>query len=500
MRKKYKILTAIFFLFIGFSVSAQQNSAGKMFYVDYDIWKDEGYPGIYVKCPHHDSLNLGSEFTLEVWLRAYTFGENRKVFGKMTDDFNNGYVLGFENLQVYTEVFNPANHHVPRGDDGYMPVDSVWLHLASTYNGYGQLINYVNGKKVGEITVFPPGPIIENESPFIIGLAPWDEYSFEFTGGLDELRVWNVEKSESEIQQNMFNELSGNESNLVAYFNFNSDADSTVNDAGPNSINGVLKNSNSPAFTWANSDAPIGNSTMAQQFDIEASWYGKGADFNYATTENGFSLINSIEYKEFWKYIIFGHNNKSGKTSENAPSDADDSFERLQREWYVNTAGGFESDLVFDIAKASPNSETINTNGTNKNYVLLTRNNIDEAYKVVATANVAMQGVAYFTNIKLKDKFYTLGYSTKELQINSLNTEDYLDAISIYPNPAENFIFVQTELPVNIIVYNIMGKIVYAKNLESGKTEIDLSGLGRGMYVIKAHSENQIFNSKIILK
>jgi predicted nucleic-acid-binding Zn-ribbon protein len=42
-----------------------------------------------------------------------------------------------------------------------------------------------------------------------------------WNGAMDELRIWNVQRTQSQLQANLYNELAGNEAGLVAYYNFN---------------------------------------------------------------------------------------------------------------------------------------------------------------------------------------------------------------------------------------------------------------------------------------
>jgi len=41
-----------------------------------------------------------------------------------------------------------------------------------------------------------------------------------FNGQIDEFRVWNVARTQTQIQSNLHKTLVGNEANLVAYYNF----------------------------------------------------------------------------------------------------------------------------------------------------------------------------------------------------------------------------------------------------------------------------------------
>jgi len=51
----------------------------------------------------------------------------------------------------------------------------------------------------------------------------WDNLTSSdfYNGELDELRVWNVARTQSEIQENMYARLTGAESGLIGYYNFN---------------------------------------------------------------------------------------------------------------------------------------------------------------------------------------------------------------------------------------------------------------------------------------
>lgn len=501
MRKIISIIGICLLLSSHFDMFAQQTSAGKCFFVDYQTWCDQNYPSIYINCGDNPAFNLGSTFTMEVWLRAYTFGENRKVFGKMSDEFNNGFVMGFENLQPYSQVFNPSNQEVPRTGVGNIPADSVWIHFATTFNANGQLINYVNGVNVGEITIFPQSAMVSNNRPFVIGLAPWDLYSFEFTGGIDEVRIWNVEKSAQDIRKAMFHQLTGSELNLVAYYNFNNDIDSVVHDGSQNAINGILQKSTNPAFSWAVSDAPIGNLTMAKMSDIQASWFGKNADqFTYAITQNGLSLITNIGRKQFWKYVVFGHNNASGKTSQNAPTNAPGDFERLSREWYVNQTGDVASQVVFNLQDAAAGGSMLNVGAPDSLYVLLVRNDTTENFTPLFTASQVMGNTVLFNNIFLKDKYYTLGYSSVRLAETTSIENLEKNSVKVFPNPATNVLYVESRFASILSIYDISGRLVLKEKISGGSEMIDVSALNRGVYVVRLEANNEIETLKLIIK
>ena len=55
-----------------------------------------------------------------------------------------------------------------------------------------------------------------------------------YAGLADEIRIWNVARSESELAGAKDKQLTGNETGLVAYWQFNEGSDDTVNDATGN--------------------------------------------------------------------------------------------------------------------------------------------------------------------------------------------------------------------------------------------------------------------------
>ncbi|MGV2388023.1 MAG UNVERIFIED_CONTAM: hypothetical protein LVR29_05990 [Microcystis novacekii LVE1205-3] len=61
-----------------------------------------------------------------------------------------------------------------------------------------------------------------------------------FDGIIDDVRIWNTARTQSEIQANFNRELTGNESGLVGYWNFNSINGNTVQDLSRNQNNGSL--------------------------------------------------------------------------------------------------------------------------------------------------------------------------------------------------------------------------------------------------------------------
>ncbi len=88
--------------------------------------------------------------------------------------------------------------------------------------------------------------------------------------------------------------------------------------------------------------------------------------------------------------------------------------------------------------------------------------------------------------------------TTSPISTSITNNTTGVEAISFYPNPADNKIFIDCDRSVKIIFYDVSGKKVLSKN-GNGKTEIDISRLPKGIYTANILSNGKVIaNSKIV--
>ncbi len=72
--------------------------------------------------------------------------------------------------------------------------------------------------------------------------------------------------------------------------------------------------------------------------------------------------------------------------------------------------------------------------------------------------------------------------------------------ISVFPNPATDYINVKGIANSNIKINDITGKIVYSKNNSSEKEQINISHLKSGVYFITIENNDEFFSKKLIVK
>jgi gliding motility-associated-like protein len=172
-----------------------------------------------------DAINIGqpitsgSSYTMEAWVNYQPPGGNNTA-SNIISSYNNPFFISTDNKLYagvglnYTVVSSPAT--IP---------SNKWTHVAVTFdNTTNSMLLYVNGVQVASGTSVS-GFTLSGSEPLYIGSHTGTSPSFSptsfFKGNIDEVRIWNSVRSATDIQNNMFTELVGNESNLKSYYNFN---------------------------------------------------------------------------------------------------------------------------------------------------------------------------------------------------------------------------------------------------------------------------------------
>ncbi|MCH2170734.1 hypothetical protein MK489_08105 [Myxococcota bacterium] len=155
-------------------------------------------PGGYLKVEDSASLQLSGPMTLSVWVRPVArktqYLIKKAKYGKV-----DGYELGLSSSgRAFVRFDQARSGNALRVDSAEMyPLDgSTWLHLAGVFDG-SKISLYLDGELNGELPVsgFMPS---SNELPLAIGAE--SDGGKRFTGGLDEVRIFNRALGLSELQ------------------------------------------------------------------------------------------------------------------------------------------------------------------------------------------------------------------------------------------------------------------------------------------------------------
>ncbi|MFV0600194.1 MAG: T9SS type A sorting domain-containing protein [Bacteroidales bacterium] len=73
--------------------------------------------------------------------------------------------------------------------------------------------------------------------------------------------------------------------------------------------------------------------------------------------------------------------------------------------------------------------------------------------------------------------------------------------IDIYPNPAENELNVSSSVEITKIeILNLLGQIIFTKDIKSSNTKIDVSNITKGNYIAKTYTKKGVKTNKFVVK
>ena len=150
------------------------------------------------------------------------------------------------------------------GPSTSLVANNAWLHVAGTFDGVTAKM-YINGVLQSTRTGTASPRNLLND--LIIGAAKHgDIYEYHFKGVLDELRLWNVARSEADIKATMFLSLNGTETGMAACYPFNEGTGQVAGDLTANKNDGRLGKlaaADESDPTWVLSDRPTSLSSLA---------------------------------------------------------------------------------------------------------------------------------------------------------------------------------------------------------------------------------------------
>ena len=188
---------------------------------------DSGF-GHYVQVPSNNAPLGDHAYTIEAWIKPTIMGISGILgYGDYGEgNMVNAFRLGQEGTLINYWWGNDLTVNV--GD-----ITGSWHHVAVSYDGDFRKM-YLDGVLIGSDQ--PTGMNVMNSSNLTIGNTYNGEF---FDGEIDEVRLWNIARTETEIADNMNLPLRGDESGLVLLFHFDEAMGSIAYDASSSNSNGV---------------------------------------------------------------------------------------------------------------------------------------------------------------------------------------------------------------------------------------------------------------------
>ncbi len=217
--KQTLTISLIFFAFTVFS-------QGSGYALNFDGTSD------YIRIDEDPTLDITADITISVWIKTNNITTNS--YQRIIDKWE---IFSGDNKRAYV-IFQKANsgiisfHVSPNGTgasevflDATNPIKAnEWTHIACVKSGTNAYF-YINGVLSNSNNSFPVN-IFDSPSDLLIGKFNPNTAQM-WNGQMDEVRIWNIALTETQIRENMCKKLVGNETGLVAYYRMDEGANNT---------------------------------------------------------------------------------------------------------------------------------------------------------------------------------------------------------------------------------------------------------------------------------
>ncbi|WOK06112.1 LamG-like jellyroll fold domain-containing protein [Imperialibacter roseus] len=241
----------------------------------------------YVEMFDSPILEPAGAFTIEFWFSTTATGN--KVFiekGNSDTEYSVQQSLGDQ----ITLVVNGGSMQT---NGTYN--DGVWHHVAVVYRGAGDGTIYVDGVDDTDTGTNTLGTPAYSFGRLTIG-ARRTAGTLNLEGSIDDVRIWDGERTLSEINDNRYSTLVGNEAGLLAYYRFDEVSGVVLPDLTGNGLNGELKNMT--GTEWIASGVPDPAETIYVKAD--ASGLNNGTSWTNAYTDLQDALAAAADGDQIW--------------------------------------------------------------------------------------------------------------------------------------------------------------------------------------------------------
>ena len=85
-----------------------------------------------------------------------------------------------------------------------------------------------------------------------------------------------------------------------------------------------------------------------------------------------------------------------------------------------------------------------------------------------------------------------------DITVGVKEVNNYKSNIALYPNPATNNFIIESPLQSTIEITNRQGQTILQQQIQQGKTDIDISGLAKGVYILRLCSDDKTAVARIV--
>ncbi|OUJ71895.1 CotH kinase family protein [Hymenobacter crusticola] len=186
------------------------------------------------------------------------------------------------------------------------------------------------------------------------------------------------------------------------------------------------------------------------------------------------NITNDIRTNEFYKRL----------TKDNSPSGFN---ETLYKRWEELRATVITEKYILDKFKEQ------------QDYLL--NNNIYQREHLVWDSFTYDDTYAEYTATWLRSRLaYLDGAFSKTSTVLKSSVGKQSATVSIYPNPANDFLFIETEgLPYEVLIQDMNGRMLLKTTLNGTLNKVALNSLARGLYVVTVKNSRTLKTEKLII-
>jgi hypothetical protein len=273
MKTRYAVLFLMFVAMVAVPMSAQP----------FGSWlvRTSTTTAGFVEIPHSSAFDFSTGFTLEAWVNGSDTGSCTSIAGKR---FTNAWWIGVCGTTLRSYIKGTSSLV-----DGGKVAANDWVHIAVTYDGTTRK-HYIDGELVQSRA--ESGPMLTNTDP--IRLDSDVAYNFSY-GSLDEVRIWNVARSQAEIRGSINKTINAPTAGLVAVYHLDGSGADSI--GGHNGLpSGPVAYLNAPVALTCGSTTSTQLCLSGSRFTVTAKWQTPDGVTGIGTVVPGSSASSGL----FW--------------------------------------------------------------------------------------------------------------------------------------------------------------------------------------------------------
>ena len=266
----------------------------------------------YIQISNSNDINTGSNNHSQKTIEAWFSVDNKDITSRKQTIYEQGGTVRGLNIYIYGGSLYVGGWNEPSNESNWNPgtflstssiENNTWYHVALTLDGGSSVTNnafkgYLNGVEFGS----GDGSKLWNHAGDV-SIARNRDTKFHsgdynsakyFDGKIDEVRLWNITRTQAQIASKKDTVLNGDENGLTSYFNFQENSGSIANDTQTQSNNdGSIINS--PSWVSGPDLSKMSNSSYVNETVDLSSFSNNQLLVNNSLTISG-STFNGPGY------------------------------------------------------------------------------------------------------------------------------------------------------------------------------------------------------------